>query len=62
MSTLLSKARNLIKNFLPTPMTPEQKAELALRREWDKQLSLAMNDRDRAEIDAIFSRAHITIK
>lgn len=28
-----------------------------IRREWDRQLALAISDRDRAEIDAIFSRA-----
>lgn len=61
MPTLITKVRNLINKALPAPLTPEQRAELALRREWDKQLSLAISDRDRAEIDAIFSRAEIKI-
>lgn len=62
MPTLISRAIAAVKrSILPTPLTAEQKAELALRREWDKQLANAMSDRDRAEIDAIFSRAEITI-
>lgn len=60
MSTLLTRALTAVKSILPTPLTAEQKAELALRREWDKQLSLAISERDRAEIDAIFSRADVT--
>lgn len=57
MITLLTRTADAIKAILPQPLTEEQQAALAFRREWDRQLSLAISDRDRAEIDAIFARA-----
>lgn len=61
MSALLNRTARAIKAIFPQPLTDEQKAALAFRREWDRQLSLAISDRDRAEIDAIFARAEETI-
>lgn len=61
MSALFTRTARAFKIFFPQPLTERQKAELDLRREWDRQLSLAISDRDRAEIDAIFSRAEETL-
>jgi hypothetical protein len=36
---------------------PELEARRAIHREWDRQRALAISPADRAEIDAIFSRA-----
>lgn len=39
------------------PLTEQERRNIELNREWDRQLSKAISERDRAEIDAIFSRA-----
>jgi hypothetical protein len=57
MLNLLTRTTDAIKALLPQPLTEEQQAALAFRREWDLQLSRAISDRDRAEIDTIFARA-----
>jgi hypothetical protein len=57
MLNLFTRTTDAIKAILPQPLTEDQKAALEFRREWDRQLSLAISDRDRAEIDTIFARA-----
>lgn len=56
MNTFTTK----IKHFLHPELTPDQRKQRerwAIQREWDHQRAKAMSERDRAEIDAIFSRA-----
>jgi hypothetical protein len=57
MLNLLTRTADAIKALLPRPLTEDQQTALAFRREWDLQLSRAISDRDRAEIDSIFARA-----
>jgi hypothetical protein len=51
---------NIVKTIAATlgsPKTAEEERRAAILEEWDRQLEQAINARDRAEIDAIFSRA-----
>lgn len=48
---------NKIARYFHTPLTPEERERRDTIREWNHQLSIAISDRDRAEIDAMFARA-----
>jgi hypothetical protein len=52
MANILTRALSTLR----PATTPEGKKRLRLQREWDRQRSRALSDRDRAEIDAIFTR------
>lgn len=43
--------------FSTSSADAELEARRAIHREWDRQRALAISPSDRAEIDAIFSRA-----
>ena len=43
--------------FASAPIDPAERRAREIHREWDRQLALAYGPADRAEINAIFSRA-----
>jgi hypothetical protein len=54
--TLLTTLRSTL-SPAPEPVDPAAARRAEIDAEWDRQLAGAINDRDRAELDAIFARA-----
>jgi hypothetical protein len=54
---MLTKLMQTITEKIFVKPTPEEIRRKEILAEWDRQLDNAINERDRAEIDAIFSRA-----